>query len=108
VCCDEKGVISFGCSATGTTSRGRSFTRSTCWLNGADLRREVRKATLNEHMEYREGGVVFQHACKMGLEGIVWKRLGSRYRSGRSPDWLNFKNPDAPAVRREAEEDWGR
>jgi bifunctional non-homologous end joining protein LigD len=51
---------------------------------------------------------VFQHACKMGLEGIVSKRLGSRYRSGRSPDWLKFKNPDAPAVKREAEEDWGR
>jgi ATP-dependent DNA ligase len=50
----------------------------------------------------------FRHACKMGLEGIVSKRLGSRYRSGRSPDWLKFKNPDAPAVRREAEEDWGR
>ena len=49
---------------------------------------------------------VFQHACKMGLEGIVSKRLGSRYRSGRSPDWLKFKNPEAPAVKREAEEDW--
>ena len=24
----------------------------------------------------------------MGVEGIVSKRLGSRYRSGRSPDWL--------------------
>ena len=44
--------------------------------------------------------VVFQHACKMGLEGIVSKRLGSRYRSGRSPDWLKFKNPAAPAERR--------
>jgi ATP-dependent DNA ligase len=50
----------------------------------------------------------FQHACKMGLEGIVSKRLGSRYRSGRSPDWLKFKNPACEAVRREAEEDWGR
>jgi hypothetical protein len=30
------------------------------------------------------------------------------YRSGRSPDWLKMKNPDAPAVKREAEEDWGR
>ena len=38
------------------------------------------------------------HACKMGLEGIVSKRLGSRYRSGRSSDWLKFKNPQAPAV----------
>jgi hypothetical protein len=26
------------------------------------------------------------HACKLGLEGIVSKRLGSPYRSGRSPD----------------------
>jgi len=32
--------------------------------------------------------------------------LGSRYRSGRSPDWLKMKNPDAPAVKREAEEHW--
>jgi ATP-dependent DNA ligase len=42
----------------------------------------------------------------LGLEGIVSKRLGSRYRSGRSPDWLKFKNPDALAGKREAEEDW--
>ena len=48
------------------------------------------------------------HACQMGLKGIVSKRLGSRYRSGRSPDWLKFKNPTAPAVKPEAEEDWGK
>jgi ATP-dependent DNA ligase len=30
--------------------------------------------------------MVFRHACKMGLEGIVSKRLGSRYRSARSPE----------------------
>jgi bifunctional non-homologous end joining protein LigD len=51
---------------------------------------------------------VFQHACKVRLEGIVSKRLGSRYRSGRSPDWLKFKNREAHAVRRKAEEDWGK
>jgi bifunctional non-homologous end joining protein LigD len=61
---------------------------------------------LNEHLEHPEGAVVSQHAFKMGLEGIVSKRLGSRYRSERSADWL--KNPAAPAVKREAEEDWGR
>jgi hypothetical protein len=44
----------------------------------------------------------------MGLEGIVSKRLGSRYRSGRSKDWLKFKNPAAPAVKREAEEEWAK
>jgi ATP-dependent DNA ligase len=92
-------------------------------LNGDDLRREpldVRKATLasvlrraapglrlNEHIE-DDGPTVFAHACKLGLEGIVSKRIGSSYRSGRSSDWLKFKNPHAPAVRREAEEDWSR
>jgi bifunctional non-homologous end joining protein LigD len=62
---------------------------------------------LNEHIAHPKGAAVFQHACKLGAEGIVSKRLGSRYRSGRSPDWLKFKNPEAPALRRE-EEDWGR
>ena len=88
-------------------------------LNGDDLRRDplqVRKATLasmlsravpglrfNEHMEETDGPLVFQHACKLGLEGIVSKRQDSGYRSGRSPDWIKSKNPNAPAVRREAE-----
>jgi hypothetical protein len=31
----------------------------------------------------------------------------SPYRSGRSAHWLKIKNPAAPAVKREAEEDWG-
>ena len=53
------------------------------------------------------GDIVFVHACKMGLEGIVLKRLGSTYRSRRHQDWLKFKNPEAPAVKREAEEDCG-
>jgi ATP-dependent DNA ligase len=44
----------------------------------------------------------------MGLEGIVSKRKDSAYRSGRSPDWLKTKNANAPAVKREAKEDWGR
>jgi hypothetical protein len=51
--------------------------------------------------------VVFHHACKLGCEGIVSKRLGLPYRFGRSNDWLKIKNPAAPAVKREAEEDWG-
>jgi ATP-dependent DNA ligase len=93
-------------------------------LDGEDLRREplmVRKSTLasllsrtgpglrlNEHLEHEEGVVVFNHACRMGLEGIVSKRKDSRYISGRSPDWIKSKNPNAPAVKREAEEDWGK
>jgi len=61
----------------------------------------------NEHLDEEDGPLVFQHACKLGLEGIVSKRKDSRYRSGRSPHWIKTKNPDAPAVKREAEEDWG-
>ena len=59
----------------------------------------------NKHFDV-EGTVVFHHACKLGCEGIVSKRLGSPYRFGRSDDWLKVKNPKAPAVKREAEEEW--
>jgi ATP-dependent DNA ligase len=55
-----------------------------------------------------DGEIVFKYACKLGCEGIVSKRLGSPYRSGRSAHWVKVKNPKAPAVKREAEEDWGR
>ena len=92
-------------------------------LDGQDLRREplaARKAALasvvvqagaglrlNEHIE-ADGALVFGHACKLGLEGIVSKRKASAYRSGPSRDWLKVKNPTSEAVRREAFEDWGR
>jgi bifunctional non-homologous end joining protein LigD len=92
-------------------------------LDGEDLRRtpiEQRKRTLARLVRRPHAGIVlnqvfegdghilFEHACKLGCEGIVSKRLGSSYRSGRSPHWLKIKNPKAPAVTREAEEDWGR
>jgi bifunctional non-homologous end joining protein LigD len=92
-------------------------------LDGKDLRPapiEQRKAklaklvrsphpgiVLNEHYE-GDGAIVFAQACKLGCEGVVSKRLGSTYRSGRSKHWLKVKNPKAPALTREAEEDWGR
>jgi bifunctional non-homologous end joining protein LigD len=41
-----------------------------------------------------EGATVFAHACQLGLEGIVSKRAGSRYRSGPSRNWLKSLNPD--------------
>ena len=92
-------------------------------LDGVDLRREpieVRKRTLKgllrrEHHGIAfnlqpsfdmEGTIVYQHACQLGCEGIVSKRLGSPYRPGRSDHWLKIKNPAAPAVRRLEEEDW--
>ena len=61
-----------------------------------------------DHLEFDDGEMIFEHACQLGCEGIVSKRLGSRYVSGRSRDWLKAKNPNSPAVTRETEEDWSR
>jgi bifunctional non-homologous end joining protein LigD len=92
-------------------------------LDGEDLRRkpiESRKAALSSLLRRQRSGIVFnQHyrargetifrlACQLGCEGIVSKRVGSPYRSGRSKYWLKVKNPKAPAAKRETEEDWGR
>jgi ATP-dependent DNA ligase len=61
--------------------------------------------TINEHTD-ENGTVVFLHACGMGLEGIVSKRLTAPYRSGRSTDWIKVKNPDSPAMVRHREGRW--
>jgi ATP-dependent DNA ligase len=91
-------------------------------LDGYDLRNrplEDRKGKLahlldgagdgiafNKHF-VGDGAAIFKQACVLGCEGIVSKRLGSAYRAGRVDHWLKIKNPAAPAVKREAEEDWG-
>ena len=53
-----------------------------------------------------DGPTVFRHVCRMGLEGIVSKRIDAPYRSGPSRTRLKPKNPNSEAVRREREEDW--
>ena len=102
------------CHRTGEGRRRRAR------RGGRSDRREERKAALKKLLRQThpgiaynrtfdvEGSIVFHHACKLGCEGIVSKRLGSPYRSGRSADRIKVKNPKAPAVKREAEEDWGR
>jgi bifunctional non-homologous end joining protein LigD len=49
--------------------------------------------TFSEAIE-GDGAIVFDHACKLGLEGIVSKRLGGLYASGRCRNWLKVKNPN--------------
>ena len=85
VVCDENGLAVFGGCAASVTGRVSSSTPSTYLdstpstyleVDGTDLRREpieVRKATVASLL-----------------------RLASRYVSGRSKDWLKFKNPEAP------------
>ena len=60
---------------------------------------------LNDHTDAR-GALVFEQACRMGLEGIVSKRLTAPYRSGPCRDWIKVKNPDSPAMIRAREADW--
>src|SRR3984893_2089170 len=87
-------------------------------LEGEDLRPaplEQRKGKLekllarsngirfSEHLAW-DGATIFEHACKLGLEGIVSKRRDLPYRSGRCRAWIKVKNPASPAVLRIVEE----
>jgi bifunctional non-homologous end joining protein LigD len=122
IVCDENGLAVFDLIRRhGAGERAVLSAFDLLELDGKDLRRkpiETRKAllakllkgqqmsiVLNEYYE-EDSAVVFQQACRLCCEGIVSKRLGSIYRRGRSPLWLKVKNPNAPAVKREAEEDW--
>jgi bifunctional non-homologous end joining protein LigD len=71
------------------------------YLNGHDLRRlplAERKALLkpllvDTEVQFSEsfevdGPEMFEHACKVGLEGVVSKVRDSRYISGRRNDWV--------------------
>ena len=53
----------------------------------------------NDH-HIGDGPTVFAHACRMGLEGVVSKRIDAPYRSGKVKTWLKVKNPDAPGTTR--------
>src|SRR5215813_14769674 len=119
VCCDENGLAVFAL----LRYRERPaeiflYAFDLLELDGQDLPLETRKATLAsllrscgsglwlvEHLAHG-GDVVYRHACRLGCEGIVSKRLGSPYVSGRSR--IKSKNPKHQAVKREAEEDWGK
>jgi bifunctional non-homologous end joining protein LigD len=71
------------------------------YLNGHDLRKLPlidRKALLKKiitgtDVQFSEsfevgGREMYQHACSLGLEGVVSKVRDSKYNSGRSHDWL--------------------
>jgi bifunctional non-homologous end joining protein LigD len=76
------------------------------WLNGRDLRKMPlieRKRLLQTllsdasarliYVEFFEGdgATIYQHACRMGLKGIVSKRADSIYRPGRQESWIKTK-----------------
>jgi bifunctional non-homologous end joining protein LigD len=62
---------------------------------------------LNEHIA-EEGPTVFAHACQLGAEGIVSKRIDGTYQSGPCRVWIKVRNPASIAVQRERSEIWNR
>jgi bifunctional non-homologous end joining protein LigD len=122
IVCDDNGLAVFDLiRGHGRNGRAVLCAFDLLEVNGEDIRQEPiedrkrrltgllrlphRGIALNE--TYREdGAIIYKHACALGCEGIVSKRLGMPYRAGRSAHWLKIKNPNAPAVRRLDEEDW--
>jgi bifunctional non-homologous end joining protein LigD len=120
VVCDDRGLSDFDRLRSAVGRRGSReaflYAFDLLELDGHDLRREpwtVRRETLasllrkagdgirlSEHLDGTDGATIFRHACALGLEGIIAKRRDRPYRSGRSPDWVKIKNPDAPAATR--------
>jgi bifunctional non-homologous end joining protein LigD len=92
--------------------RGRSgrfvcYVFDLLYLDGFDLRRSTlldRKGALyrllksapssrlvySEHFAV-EGAAIYAEACRLGVEGVVSKRLSSTYRSGRNDQWIKTK-----------------
>jgi ATP-dependent DNA ligase len=48
----------------------------------------------NTRKSAANGEAMFRHACRLGLEHIVSKRVTSRYKSGQCDAWRKVKNPE--------------
>jgi bifunctional non-homologous end joining protein LigD len=108
---DEKGVSNFSDLqadlAAGRKDRMVCYVFDLLFLDGFDLRAAQlieRKRVLHELMATApkgpllysdhldsDGAAAFKHACAMGLEGLVCKRVDAPYRSGRIETWLKVK-----------------
>ena len=92
--------------SAGRRDRFRFYAFDLIHLDGQDLRGSSlveRKTVLSkllgagselirnsDHFE-ESGELILQHACRLGLEGMVSKLRTGRYVSGRSKDWLKSK-----------------
>lgn len=109
---DESGLSRFGLLQGDFTGSERASGRAVLvafdllFIDGEDLRgraleeRRGRLAELvagmpaiifSETIEGSSGQTVYEHACRLGLEGIVSKKRDAPYRSGRRREWLKTK-----------------
>ncbi|HTV37696.1 MAG TPA: DNA ligase D, partial [Xanthobacteraceae bacterium] len=111
---DQKGISSFSLLQSdlkdGRGDRLVYWAFDLLYLDGRDLTRlplVERKAALKKLLGRARGGpiryaedfaddgtLILQHACEMGLEGIVSKRADAPYRSGRSDNFVKSKCHD--------------
>jgi bifunctional non-homologous end joining protein LigD len=106
---DSAGIPSFSLLqadlSASRTDRFRYFLFDLLYCEGFDLTQATlsdRKALLqqiglpaplrfSEHLA-QDGPVMFEHACRLGLEGIVSKRVDLPYRPGRGEHWRKTKS----------------
>jgi bifunctional non-homologous end joining protein LigD len=102
--CDEHGNTRLAPLSDGQSEIGASlYAFDLLEVNGFDLRRDpiedrkraltclLRKppAAIRLSASFDRGGQpLLREVSRMGFDGIISKRRGSRYLSGRSPDWL--------------------
>ncbi len=108
----DNGVSSFSllqaALSAGNTGRMLYYVFDLLRLDGEDLRDEPlveRKERLRQLLEplddegpvrfsdhfVEPGRIMLEHACRMGLEGVVSKRADAPYRSGRTGAWIKSK-----------------
>ena len=109
---DDEGASSFASLVsdlkTRRTARMVYYAFDLLFLDGADTRtmplmdrkrllkrlfarcKRSGRVRFSDHVQGK-GGTMFAQACKLGLEGIVCKRLDKPYRSGRGVNWLKVK-----------------
>ena len=119
VCLDSEGVPNFeALHSKVNDENATALAFDLLSLNGDDLRKlpfSERKAALKkvldrtrrgiQYVEHTEGdgAEIFAAVCRLGLEGVVSKRISAPYRSGPTKTWLKIKNPKSPAATRAAD-----
>jgi hypothetical protein len=62
---------------------------------------KVRVPFMRQVQTFPDGPILFDHCNQFGFEGVVSKRLSSRYVSGPSRNWVKTKCPDWKRVNAE-------